>query len=991
MSRVWRTQDGLPQQTVQAVSQTPDGFLWIGTTGGLLRFDGSHFVTFNRANTPAFREDSVFSLTTARDGTLWIGTEGGGLLRMQAGQFRRFGPADGLLDGFVRTVLEDSSGILWIGTDNGLFQLAGSRAEHARRVDATPAVPEIAVHALAQTSDGRVWVGGSRLLAIRNGVAQEFPLVGEFSETRVKSILQTRGGSLWVGTVSGLQRLPPHSDRFERVPGLQGTVRTLRETGDGTLWIGTIGLGAYTLRDGRITAVDARPTDEPKLPSKTVLSLFEDAERNVWMGTQAGLLRFSRSPMELVPLPNAADSDFETISRDRDGSLWIASTRLVHLVNGVARPETFPDLHGARVRNVFRARDGALWVGTDGRGIFRLQHGEPTAEYTTANGLINNFVRAILEASNGDLWIATDEGVSRLAQGRFQNFSVREGLAYFSVRALLEDRAGDIWIGTDRGLSHLSAGRFVHDAATAALAGEKVWALDQSPRGTLWFGTRDDGLYRFRAGEPMAHYTTEQGLVSNSVYSILRDTSGRFWIGGANGVEVLSIADLENASATLDPAASQRFFAVSGGGELSPLYGGTQPAAAMSPSGDAWFPTSRGPVHFLTSQTDTPVLPQVFVDQVVADGRFLTIGGKPLVLSADNQNLEISYGSILLGPQEAVQFQYRLEGFDRDWRYGSNRRVADYTNLPAAEYTFRVRAFQSGSGQATERSLMVIKRQYFFLTWWFLGLCVAALLLAIWWIHRQRLRRVESAFQAVLEERARLAREMHDTLIQGCAGVSLLLEACSAEAGSQKAVAGESGTTSPAPQSELLDYARTQLAASIDEARQAVWNLRGEDSVDFADTLRKLTERLDRGSLIDVECKVDGAAYDFHSSAMHEITMASREAIYNALLHANPTRIQVHANFGKDEFALTVEDNGSGFETTSYPQEGHYGLVGIQERIKRLGGSVNVKTALARGTGIYIRVPRTAVCFKRNQQHRAEQESQQREQAHRTPAGKPPL
>ena len=708
-----------------------------------------------------------------------------------------------------------------------------------------------------------------------------------------------------------------------------------------------------------MTAIDAARADAARLPSKTVLSLFEDAERNVWMGTQAGLLRFSRSPVELVPLPDASDSDFETISRDRDGAMWVASTRLSRIVNGIATPTVFPELHGARVRNVFRGRDGTLWIGTDGRGLFRLKAGNPAAQYTTANGLVNNFVRGIVEATTGDLWIATDEGVSRLSQGVFRNFTVQDGLAYSSVRAILEDRAGALWIGTDRGMSHLVGDHFVQDAATAAVAGEKVWALSQSASGALWFGTRDNGLYRYKAGEPVTHYTTEQGLASNSVYSILEDGKGRFWMGGANGVDVVSIGDLEKLARGSHQYLSQRFFAVSDGGELSQLYGGTQPAGAMTPNGDAWFPTSKGPVHLLADEADSSAVPKVFLDQVIADGRTLALAGKPVQLAADVQTLEISYGSILLGPQDAVQFQYKLEGFDRDWRYGSNRRVADYTNLPAATYVFHVRAFQGGSGQLTERTLTIVKRQYFFLTWWFLSGCLVLVAVAIWWIHRQRLRRVETAFQAVLEERARLAREMHDTLIQGCAGVSLLLEACSVEA---------SGRSS---QTELLDYARTQLAASIDEARQAVWNLRGQESANFSETLMKLTERLDHGSNIDVQCHVEGDAYDFHSSAMHEIAMASREAIYNALLHANPTRIEVRADFGREEFTLTVEDDGSGFESATHAPQGHYGLLGIQERIKRLGGSVKVKTAVAHGTGVYIRVPRAAICFEQRERSEA--------------------
>jgi ligand-binding sensor domain-containing protein/signal transduction histidine kinase len=955
-TRVWQTRDGLPQETVQAVAQTPDGFLWIGTTGGLLRFDGSHFVLYERGNTAAFKENSIFSLMTSRDGTLWAGTEGGGLIRMREGHFRRFGAADGLSDEFVRTVVEDRQGRLWIGTDNGLFQLPGSLAEPALRADNTTAIPAMAVHALAEARDGTLWAGGSRLVAIRNGQAIAYPLVGQYSETRVKSIVEAHDGTIWVGTVSGLQRLAPGKSRFERLPGVQGTVRSLRETQAGVLWIGTIGQGAYTLSNGRLTPVESARMNDLTLPSKTTLSLFEDSENNLWMGTQAGLLRFSRSPVRLVPLPNASDSDFETISQDRDGSLWVASTRLMHMVNGIATAANFPALHGARVRNVFRAKDGALWIGTDGRGLFRLGPGTRIAHFTTANGLVNNFVRGLVQTRNGDLWVATDEGVGRWTDGVFRNFTVADGLAYFSVRMMLEDHNGDLWIGTDRGLSHLAGDRFVQNAATHALEGEKVWALDQTADGALWIGTRDNGLYRYASARGVTHFTTEQGLTSNSVYQILEDGRGRFWMSGANGVAGLSIADLNRLAEDPHAYLSQRFFPVSTGGELNPLYGGTMPAGTMTPAGNAWFPTSKGPVQFLAHEAEGSTVPRVFLDQIVADGRQLPLQNGPVILAARNRNLELSFGSILLGPQDAVQFQYKLDGFDRDWRFGANQRMADYTNLPAGRYTFRVRAFEGGGGPLTERSQLLIKQQYFFLTWWFLGCCIVLLAFLVWWMHRQKLRRVELAFSAVLEERARLAREMHDTLIQGCAGVSLLLEAASV--GGPPGSQGQGSEGQP----ELLDYARTQLAASIDEARQAVWNLRGQQSEDFADTLKTLAERLSRSSNVAVECSVSGQSFDFHSKAMHEISMASREAIYNALLHANPTRIVVRAHFGPKDFCLAVVDDGSGFETVQHAPEGHFGLRGIEERIRGLGGSVDVTSATGRGTSVSIRVARAAVC-----------------------------
>jgi ligand-binding sensor domain-containing protein len=264
--RIWQTQDGLPEEPVQALAQTPDGYLWIGTSGGLVRFDGAEMVVFSRENTPAMRENSIFCLLVSKNGDLWIGTEGGGLVRYRRGTFRRFSSEEGLSNSFVRSILEDRRGQFWVGTDDGLFRLQGDRLS---RVDGRSRVRTVAVHDLLEDRRGRLWVGGSSLLMLDSGSAVEYSLEGSASEHRVKSILETRDGALWVGTVSGLERLNPGgTGRFERVREVSGTVGVLREDHDGVLWIGTIGEGIFFDRRGRFTRLRA----PAYLPSDTVLS-----------------------------------------------------------------------------------------------------------------------------------------------------------------------------------------------------------------------------------------------------------------------------------------------------------------------------------------------------------------------------------------------------------------------------------------------------------------------------------------------------------------------------------------------------------------------------------------------------------------------------------------------------------------------------------------------------------------------------------------------
>jgi len=266
-SRIWQMQDGLPEETVQAFAQTKDRYLWIGTTGGLLRFDGARLVLFDRDNTPAFTDNNVFSLTVTQDDALWIATEGGGLIRHKDGVFRLFSVKDGLLNDFVRAVYQDSKGQVWIGTDNGLFQFW---ADRIKRIDNSNGIPAVAVHAIHEDSQGRLWAGGSKLFSLQGSFYQEYRLAGEGSQNRVKSITQTRDGTIWVGTIGGLYRKVLGTDSFRPVRETSGTVRFLQETSDGTLWIGTIGHGIYKYWKHEFSQMTAPGS----LPSNTALNSF---------------------------------------------------------------------------------------------------------------------------------------------------------------------------------------------------------------------------------------------------------------------------------------------------------------------------------------------------------------------------------------------------------------------------------------------------------------------------------------------------------------------------------------------------------------------------------------------------------------------------------------------------------------------------------------------------------------------------------------------
>jgi ligand-binding sensor domain-containing protein/signal transduction histidine kinase len=939
---VWQAYEGLPEQTVQSFAQTPDGYLWIGTTGGLVRFDGANFTLFDRQNTAALYENSIFCLMVSRDGALWIGTEGGGVVRYAHGQFQTWTSQNGLSNDFVRALFQDSKGNIWAGTDNSLLLFKG---DSFQRVDGTAAIPAISVHSIFEDRAGRLWAGGFKLACIDHMAARIYTLGPELSQNMVKSITQTADGTMWVGTVSGLDAMAPGEDRFHAVKEIAGTVRVVRQTPDGVLWIGTIGQGIYQLSGGRFTHLTA----PAQLPSNTVLNFFEDNEKNFWIGTQTGMLRLTRSPVSIVPLPQQNDSDFGTIYQDREGSFWIGSTQLFQLKAGVIAPKGLPGIGNAHVRNVLRDRSGALWVGTDGDGLFRIANGT-TSHLPT---LSNNFVRALAQARDGSMWIATDGGLNHIvmtgATPAIHPFFVADGLAYPSTRALLVDRNGDLWVGTDHGVSHMRGETFLSEPAVAALAQMKVWAIHEDSDGGIWFGTRDNGLYRLRDGR-MAHFTVSDGLASNAIYQILEDRQGHFWMSGPNGISLLDRHDLDtqaNLPVRHLALTLHSIFEMEGNTEI---YGGTQPSGAITAEGDVWFPSSHGPIHILPAERSLLPPPVLHLQAALADGRPPVTSG-PIVLAPGSSRLEFSFAPIRLRAQDGLRFHYKLDGFDKDWSAPTATRTADYTNLPSGTYRFRVQVFEVGNPDSVyETSLEVVQMPFFYRTWWFIASCLLAGALLGLGAYRFRMRQVHARFSAVLDERSRLAREMHDTVIQGCTGVSALLEAISMEGATDR--------------TGIAQFAGSQLRSTINEAREAIWNLRqsSDEVADIAGKLESMAAHIRKEFNVTVGFAMTGAPFALSHPRAHDLLMVAREAVFNAVLHGNPRHVDLSLVYENGQLLLSIQDDGCGFDPTSegHDKSHHFGLRGMKERVARSGGTFALKTSPGEGVTIEVRLPQSA-------------------------------
>jgi len=940
--RTWRIEDGLPQSRIRAIAQTPDGYLWIGTSEGLARFDGVRFAIFDRANTPALRDDGILSLLLTSDGALWIGTEGGGAVRCEHGAFRSFSVADGLTNGFVRTFYEDRAKNIWVGTDHGFFHLQGERFV---RLDGTAEVPLAAVASIAEDAEGRIWApsAAAGMLSVVNG-----RLVRSGAGCNAPEIRMVRNaarGDVWAVYAEGAGPFKSGcaaADRsLDAIP-----IKSVTRDDEGNLWIGTTGRGLLRVRGGQKTWFTAASV----LPDNTVNAVFEDREHNLWVGCEDGLLRLSRSSVLNIGAAEGLDDDNAiTVYADRRNELWVTTvTGRVFRVSGArATPYRLPaPATELPIRTVFEDRDGTFWFGTARRGLVR-QQGNRVTIFTQKEGMRSNSVRQILQDRAGNLWIGHESGLSRWDGASFKTYYTTDGLAYPGMRSMILDGRGDILLGTDGGLNRMHDGRIVRDGEFAALAGEKIWSMYLDTAGTLWLGTRGSGLLRFRAGK-ITRFTRESGLPSSSVYQILEDDAGKFWMSTSSGV--VSVARQELDAAAEGDARGAHFipYGTADGMATSEMNGGIQAAGTRTAGGELWFPSVRGAVRIDPRRFATRSRASVLVEGMIADNRAIPASGA-IAIPAGLSRLEIDFTLCDLVTPQRVAFRYQLEGFDKGWTQGMGGRSAYYTNLPPGRYRFRVMATEAdAASNVSEASLPFTLLPFFYQTGWFYGLLALAFGGVIWAGFVLYARQTRARYGLLLAERTRLAREMHDTVIQGCVGVATLLEA---SMDFRKVDTKEAD--------KLVEDAKTEIVNTLEEARDAVWDLRHAPTLESSVAmLTDLARKLGKEHRIQVETEVTGKG-PLDPEIDRTILLVGREALRNAVAHASPKHIAVRLSLGPSEVSMEVSDDGVGFvpRANGDGTNKHFGVVGMRERVEESGGSFRVESCPGKGTKVMARIP----------------------------------
>jgi ligand-binding sensor domain-containing protein/signal transduction histidine kinase len=939
---VWTHRDGIPSAFIYSIAQTQDGYLWLATTDGLVRFDGVRFVHWRPKTGHTDLLGVVRALCAGRDGSLWIGTASGLL-----GHIRGDDLTTHPIGAQVEAILEDRDGTIWVTTEDNLLRF---RAATQELISTAIKLPGTFLSGPLQDRNGSVWLTtDSNVLRLDAGDAQ-----GPLSEIAKGKFWLTEdtSGDIWLTSPDGsTQRV--NEARTLRRPELDKknlAIQTVLRDSDGNIWIGTLGQGLVRLqagfRDGMRTEKYS-PTDG--LSAARVWCFLEDREHNIWVGTQNGLNRFRDEKITtLTQREGLASESVTALAAGPDGSIWASTPVGINRIDGEHR-ELY--LNGATGVALSVDLGNTLWAGTN-RGVMRMKN-EKWSDVPMPTGVHLQDVTAISGDHEKGVWLFDmRKGLYRWANGQIEDFSAEPSLKGKSIFAAGADSRGKVWFGlSEGGVVVFDGSRFHSYSESDGLAGGSVNTIHIDDQGAVWIGT-ERGLSRFD-GPRFATWNITNGLPGERVLWILSDRGGRIWLGYSTGVACISKSELDQAEQDRSHSVAYTFLDDGDGLKGNPDRGWQAPAVRAS-DGKLWFRTSEG-VAVIDPQdlTRNLVAPPVDVERVVADGAVVD-AGQPVRLRPLTKEVEIDYTAPSLAEPRKVWFRYKLEGFDSDWRDVGTRRQAFYTNLRPHAYRFRVLACNNDgvwneSGATLDFDLLPA----FYQTRSFLLLCGLVLIILAWAAYRLRVWQVTTQlrerFEERLKERTRIAQELHDSLIQDVMGISLQIE-----------VTDEllpAGFPAKRPLARALNLSKTAL----DAGRRALNDLRSVplSAADIVKSFSQLSSELTKEAGTKIDVIVEGREHALSALGGNDVLQVGRQAITNALQHSHATSIHVLLSYGEQQLRIRVQDNGRGMsqETWNLRRPGHYGIAGMQERAERLGGGISITSHIGKGTEVNLWVP----------------------------------
>jgi two-component system, sensor histidine kinase and response regulator len=752
----WRQSQGLPQNSVRAILQTRDGYIWIGTKGGVARFDGVLFKVFDDQNPNQLKENEVWALEEGDDSSLWIGTYGGGVSRLKNGKLTIYTTKEGLAGNSVTELCKDKEGNIWIATEQGLSRFQDGRFTNYTIKDG---LLNNSIRALYCDSDGTVWIGTSKggvhkftdgristesiegldsrtvveefcknelglwiatsrgVFRWKDGKSKRYTTDQGLSSTISYTVYEDAQKNIWVGDLTALDKYARSSDSFLTTQSANG-VYAIYSDREGNLWVGDNDNGLSRLRQGLFTSY----TQQDGLADDITTTVFQDKRGAIWIGSSKGLNHFGDGKFSLLPLEGSAEStNITAIGDGRDGTIWVAaSDRLYqleydkHCGGQVCLPKVLPIVHeallGSSIKNILVSREGTIWIGTASDGIFTYKDGN-LASYSIRNGLSNNAIRGFVEDQDGSIWIAIKGGgLNHFKDGKFTAYSTKDGLANDGVQAIYMDRSGSLWIATREGVNRLKDGKFTT-------------------------------------------YRAKDGLFSNFVYSFVEDDQGNLWMGCSKGIFRVARKELDDFADGKIKSFTSVAYGLEHGLDSTVAVVAQSPLSFKTEDGKVWFCTLKG-----VSVVDPKVLsinsvpPLVHIEEVKVDHHSLDLNQSPAVARPGRGDLVFHYTGLSFFAAEKVRFKYKLDGYDKDWVDAGDRREAYYSNIPPGSYIFRVMAVNSdGVWNEQGDSFKLDLRPYFYQASWFFGLCLVVSAVVIFGLYAMRIRRLRAREQRLGE------------------------------------------------------------------------------------------------------------------------------------------------------------------------------------------------------------------------------------------------
>ncbi|HTR34334.1 MAG TPA: two-component regulator propeller domain-containing protein [Bryobacteraceae bacterium] len=948
----WGPEQGFPLGPVYGIAQSGDGYLWIGTEAGLVRFDGWDFRLI-KDDSGAFTIGSVLGLASDENGCLWLRLQDLSIVRYCNGVFQR-PSGDQRFYTRIETMSQSNRGALLVWkAEGGAF---GFRGRNFERIASATDLPPSPVISVAQAGNGDVWMGTRDAGLFRDRHGQTLSIRRGLPDLKINCLLPAGDQSLWIGTDDGIVRWDGAQITSTGIPKSLRHFQALALVADRdrNVWVGTDSRGLLRLNRHGVTRLNLADTASPQ----AVTALFEDREGSLWIGHADGIERLRDSAFVTYSLAEGLPTDgsnpvyVDSESRMwfapvKGGLWWVKDNRHGRVNAGGLNQDVVYSMAGA---------GGELWLGRQHGGLteLRLDHQPMIAKaYTHADGLAQNSIYSVYLARDGTVWAGTlSAGVSRLRDGKFKNFTIANGLASNTVVSMLEDSDGTMWFATPNGVSALAGARWASYGSADGLPSANINCFLQDSAGVLWVGTAsgiafwNHGRFQVPASLPLP--------LRAQILGLAEDRLGSLWVATSNGV--LRVNRQKLLDGILGDGDVREFGLADG---LRGIEGVKRHRSVMTdPAGRIWFSLNRGisvvdPARL--SRNTAPALPQVQV--ISADGDRVPFGPS-IHISDRHQRITFAYSGLSLSVPDRVRYRYRLEGFDQGWSELEAARDAVYTNLPPGQYRFEVKATNpDGIWSAGTAAVDFEVDPQYWQTWWFrlsvtFG-CLGCVLALYWFRLRQMTQRINLRFQERLAERTRIAQELHDTLLQGFLSASMQVHVAADRL-------PEDSTVKP-----ILTRALELMGQVIEEGRNAVRGLRSSRSASldlelaFSRIQHEFAAGEPPGDDIGFRVIVDGERRPLHPILRDEVYRIGREALMNAFRHAHAKNIEMELRYSSNRFRILVRDDGCGIDPNILRtgRDGHWGLSGMRERADRIGAQFHVLSNVSAGTEIELSVP----------------------------------